>query len=52
MPADALARPCSRSRAKRRRRLHVSPHMSNRRKITLASGPLRVMPPLDDDSED
>ena len=31
---------------------HVSPHMSNRRKITLASGPLRVMPPLDDDSED
>ena len=30
----------------------VSPHMSNRRKITLASGPLRVMPPLDDDSED
>lgn len=31
---------------------HVSPHMSNRRKITLASGPLRVLPPLDDDSED
>jgi hypothetical protein len=30
----------------------VSPHMSNRRKITLASGPLRALPPLDDDTED
>ncbi len=29
----------------------VSPHMSNRRKITLASGPLRALPPLDDDTE-
>jgi len=30
----------------------ASPNMSNRRKITLASGPLRVLPPLDDDTED
>ena len=30
----------------------TSPHISNRRKITLASGPLRVLPPLDDDTED
>jgi len=30
----------------------ISPHMSSRRKITLASGPLRVLPPLDDDSDD
>ncbi len=29
-----------------------SPNHSNRRKITLASGPLRALPPLDDDSED
>ena len=30
----------------------VTPSPSNRRQITLASGPLRVMPPLDDESED
>ncbi len=31
----------------------VAPNLSHRRKITLASGPLRVLPPLDDDdSED
>jgi hypothetical protein len=29
-----------------------SPGHSNRRKITLASGPLRALPPLDDDAED
>ena len=29
-----------------------SPNHSNRRKITLASGPLRALPPLDDDTED
>lgn len=28
------------------------PGHSNKRKITLASGPLRALPPLDDDSED
>jgi hypothetical protein len=30
----------------------VPPHQANKRKITLASGPLRVMPPLEDDIED
>jgi hypothetical protein len=30
----------------------VAPHHANKRKITLASGPLRVMPPLEDDIED
>lgn len=30
----------------------VAPHHANKRKITLASGPLRVMPPLEDDVED